>query len=274
VLGEFYWKVTQGEQVLAADYICPPQMLSREIAKAGSSSEISWSLGTYVPVSEVERAFDLKNPLPRPTLGTVAPNQPFLYKRVYPYWLVLSAAALLIGMLMAVGGAGTQVFHATHQVPTPKSDEQPEIFFSEPFELRARHNVAITANANLNNNWLDVEGDLINSETDQIQPFSLPLEYYSGSDSDGPWTEGSRESTTYVSALPAGKYTMRLEFQAQKGSVPLQVSVKVHQGVARQPYLWLTLGLLAIIPIGVLIYHFVFERRRWQDSEYSPFHSG
>jgi hypothetical protein len=274
ILGEFYWKVTQGEQVLAADFIHPPQMLSREIAKAGHSSEVSWSLGTYWPVRDVERAFDLKEHLPRPALTSVAPNQPFLYKQVYSSWVILTGVALLIGLFFMARGAGRQVFSNSYHLQQTKMDEQAQVFFSEPFELRPRENVAITASASLNNNWLDIEGDLINDETNQVQPFSLPLEYYSGSDSDGPWTEGSREGSVHVSALPAGKYTLRLEFQTQKGSVPLQVNVRVQQAVARAPYFLLTLGALAAIPLCVAIYHFIFERRRWEDSEYSPFHSG
>lgn len=274
ILGEFYWKVKQGEEAFTADYIAPPQMLSREKATTGQGSEINWSLGTYLPTEEVERAFTLKKPLPRPNLGSVAPNQPFLYKRVYLYWIALSGLALMLGLILAGSGAGTDVFHAAYQISTPKDADQPEIFFTQPIELRARHNIAITAESNLNNNWLDIEGDLINEETNEVQPFSLPMEYYSGSDSDGPWTEGSQEATAYVSALPAGKYTLRLECQTQKGSPPLQLRVKMRQGVARLSYLWLTLGLLAIIPVAVLIYHFVFEKRRWEDSDYSPFHSG
>src|SRR5262249_48158186 len=57
VLGECYWKVAIGETVGSADYIHPPDMLSREITASGAAhpdfalgaavagGEINWSLG-------------------------------------------------------------------------------------------------------------------------------------------------------------------------------------------------------------------------------------
>src|SRR5262249_39611030 len=84
VLGEFYWKVHVEELVQSRDYVRPPQMLSREktlhVGEQVGAEEISWSLGTYLPRGEVQKAFGLKDPLPVPS--TIAPNQPFPYKRV------------------------------------------------------------------------------------------------------------------------------------------------------------------------------------------------
>ena len=92
VQGEFYWKVSAGEKVKSTDYIRPPQMLSREITEQGDEGEVNWSLGTYLPVAEVEKGFGLKA-LPHPASLNVAPNQPFPHKKVYLYWLLLTAGA-------------------------------------------------------------------------------------------------------------------------------------------------------------------------------------
>src|SRR5262249_18915522 len=77
--GEFYWKVEVGEMVRASDFVNPPEMLSREVTRAEGDDEeqgeINWSLGTYLPVTDVERAFGLRG-FPRPPLTNVAPNQP------------------------------------------------------------------------------------------------------------------------------------------------------------------------------------------------------
>src|ERR1044072_273026 len=63
VLGEFYWKVETGEQVRGVDYVKPPYMLSKEVStvyvtdagkKKRTTGEINWSLGTYVPVHQIE----------------------------------------------------------------------------------------------------------------------------------------------------------------------------------------------------------------------------
>ena len=70
VLGEFYWKVEAGEKVRGVDYVHPPEMLSKEVSFVPVSQpiskrrirkrnllpgEINWSLGTYMPVAEVEK---------------------------------------------------------------------------------------------------------------------------------------------------------------------------------------------------------------------------
>ncbi|MBT1582375.1 DUF4178 domain-containing protein, partial [Klebsiella pneumoniae] len=70
VTGEFYWRVEQGERVRAVDFISPPEMLSME----QTSDEINWSIGRYIPVKEIEKAFGVTD-LPKP--WGIAPNQPF-----------------------------------------------------------------------------------------------------------------------------------------------------------------------------------------------------
>ena len=34
--------------------------------------------------------------------------------------------------------------------------------------------------------------DLINDQSQEVESVNIPIEYYSGSDSDGAWTEGSQ----------------------------------------------------------------------------------
>jgi hypothetical protein len=109
VLGEFYWKVAVGEVVLAEDYICPPKMISLELTPenpeaAGTTNSAGWmkckysemtaSLGTYVPHEVIETGFGVQN-LPRP--ATVAPNQPAPdNQQVYWLWPLFVAACLLL----------------------------------------------------------------------------------------------------------------------------------------------------------------------------------
>jgi hypothetical protein len=320
--GEFYWKVSVGEQVRAADFIAPPRMLSREISGqhgaarrqgAGGgelhAEEINWSLGTYLPLREVRRKFNVTLPKPH----TVAPNQPFPNKGIYRYWLVLMFLGLLVGVVVLVTGSRRTVFTQSYTLqaqpaaaaspsPTPNLATGPEaervraaleqvrqaqervrqqqaataagegmqVIFTDQFELDARQNVRLSGSANVSNNWLYVAGDLINEETGLVQQFELPIEYYFGVDGGESWSEGGTQDSAYLSSLPAGRYTMRLEAQWENWNqpVPPQLTVKVEQGVPRFLNLLLLLLALSVIPIFVAIRHATFEGRRWKDSEF------
>jgi len=267
VLGECYWKVQQGETVFTADYIAPPEILSRE-ATAGAdkgSGEVNWSLGVYLTPGEVEKAFALKRPLPRPT--SVAPNQPFPYKSVYVYfgWLLLALG--LLGLWSVVRPSLTVYEHELALEPLPAGSKS-QVFFSDKFDLKGWRNLRVTAACpTLTNSWLFVEGDLVEDANGHMQPFGIPLSYHAGVDEGESWQEGSREDSAYLSAQPAGKYSLRLEVERDKGQNPERLRIKVEQGAAR---LWdwlLALILLSVLPLGVGLYHLVFDIQRWKDSQ-------
>jgi hypothetical protein len=291
VLGEFYWKVAVGEKVTVSDFVRPPEALSREITIVGKGSgEVSWSRATYLPVHEVEQAFGLKNPLPRPS--TVGPNEPFPYKGIYPYWAVFLALAILLGITIFGMGHGRKVFEETYTVPALASngDEGHECF-GGPFELRDRENVEIMAAVPATNFSLEIDGDLIDEETGVVQAFTLPVEYYAGVEDGEAWSEGSHESYAYVSALPAGKCWLRMEVHggteppsgtgvvqpemapppspqaaSQTKAAPLSLHVRVRQDVRRLRYWLLAMLGVSVVPFCIALYHASFESRRWRDS--------
>jgi uncharacterized Zn finger protein (UPF0148 family) len=125
VEGEFYWKVTAGEQARATDYVAPPLMLSKEvpIASGGkrgaiSAEEINWSLGAYTPVKEIERKFNVNRASP----STVAPNQPWPNKKIYGYWAALMVVAVGVGLFTLATAPRKTVFtqvYTLQATPTP-----------------------------------------------------------------------------------------------------------------------------------------------------------
>ncbi len=284
VQGEFYWKVTAGERVTAADYIHPPLMLSREISlidrgqaksarkkfASAQSGEINWSLGSYLKPSEVEKTFGITG-LPRPT--KVAPNQPFPHKAIYKYWLLLCAIAFVLGIGIIATGAHRQVFEQNYALEPMTNADTPQVMFSDPFDLKGGQNIKVMARAPVDNTWLYVEGDFVNEETGLVQSFAVPVEYYHGVDDGESWSEGSQKPEEHISALPEGKYTLRLEVSWERWQQPASLSVRIEQGVPRLLHLFLTLLALSIIPLLVAIRHLSFEKRRWEDSDYSPFSS-
>ncbi|KAF0201625.1 MAG: hypothetical protein FD167_5695, partial [bacterium] len=119
------------------------------------------------------------------------------------------------------------------------------------------------------NSWLYFEGDIIDEATGLVQNFAMPIEYYHGVDGGESWSEGSTESTMFISSMPSGKYTLRLEAQWSKWQEDAGLSIEIYQGVARSWYPLLVLLLLPIIPVYVAIKKGRFESRRWADSPFN-----
>jgi Domain of unknown function (DUF4178) len=279
VLGEFYWKVETGEKVQAVDYVAPPYALSKEVTviqrtdsktegkKNRVMGEINWSVGTYVTPKQIEKSFGVTG-LKRPS--GVAPNQPYQYKWIYKYWLVLMAVALLISFLTFItSGSTKQVFAQTVNFqPLPNADGT-QVFFSEPFEMAGRRNIRITGQSPVQNTWVYLEGDLINDETGLVQSFPIDISYYQGVEDGESWTEGNQNDSATTSSMPGGRYVLRLEGQWEKWQEPATVSVSVEQNVSSGFNAILLLIGLSIVPVIMIIYHINFERRRWSESMFS-----
>lgn len=268
VKGEFYWRVEQGERVRATDYVAPPVMLSKE----ASSDEINWSAGTYMTNDEIEKAFGVSG-LPRP--WGVGPNQPFT-GRFYYTWGALPLLALFVVavFMLPLVGLSRAALNQEVILPPLANATTAQTIFSQPFDVKPNSNVRITAAANVNNSWADLDIDLINEQSQEVESVDIPIEYYTGSDSDGAWSEGGRSSDATLSSLPAGKYTLRVEGTWQNWQVQMPVSIKVEQNVTRGVNFFLALLLLAIVPILGLIRKFSFESSRWKDSMFGTSSTG
>lgn len=260
VQGEFYWRVEQGETVRATDYVSAPMMLSSEV----SSNEINWSAGAYMTNAEVEKAFGVTD-LPKP--WSVAPNQPFKGSFYYTWGALPLLLLIVIAIFMIPLSGITRVVHSQEVILPPLTNATtPQVIFSLPFDIKANRNVRITANAEVSNSWADINVDLINEQSQELESVNIPIEYYTGSDSDGAWSEGGRIQDATTSSLPAGKYTLRVEGTWEKWQQSMPVTVKVEQGVNRGVNFICALLLLILIPVIGLIRKIFFESRRWSES--------
>ncbi|HMS38894.1 MAG TPA: DUF4178 domain-containing protein [Pyrinomonadaceae bacterium] len=262
VQGEFYWRVEQGETVRAIDFVNAPLMLSQEI----TNNEMNWSAGVYMTNAEIEKAFNITD-LPKP--WSVAPNQPFTGGFYIKYGFAMLALLFIVAIFMLPFSSSSTVLNETVTLQPTTSVTTPQTVFSKQFELKGMRNVRITANAPVSNAYAGLDIDLINEQSQEVESVNVPIEYYSGSDSDGAWTEGSTTQDATLSALPAGKYTLKVAGTWQKFNEPLNVSVKVEQNVSRGVNFCCAFVLLALLPIFGLIRKFTFESRKWSESMFS-----
>jgi hypothetical protein len=276
VVGEFYWKVAVGETVETADYVRPPEGFAKEVTKSGAR-EVNYSHARYLAVEEVERAFGVEG-LPRP--ATVGPMQPYTGANVGPIYALALVALIVIAIVIGVRLPGRQVTSQTFELQPPAewtstSTDPSRVWFLEPFELSGKHNVAVSARANVDNAWVYVAADLVDEGSGIAESFELPIEYYHGVDGGEKWSEGDRERDLHLSAPPKGRYSMRIEAQwaaklASEANPP-SLHVVVREGVFRWSHFWLAFFALSIVPLLMLLNRWRFEVNRWKDSDYSPY---
>jgi hypothetical protein len=266
VKGEFYWRVEVGETALMTDYVNAPFMLSKEASGSKNSSEVNWSLGTYLTRKEVEKAFDVKN---LPIANNIAPNQLFPHKDLLSYSLAPLILLFIVSIFMIPFNGSRKVGDYQFTLPPMANAQAEQIVFSQPFELNANRNVKITATAPTQNSWTSIDVDLVNEQNNAVESVPLDIEFYTGSDSDGPWSEGGIENSAVLSSVPAGRYSMRVAGSWGNWQQPQPVRIVIEQNASRGVNFFCALLLLSIVPLFTFIWYLTFESRRWGESMFS-----
>jgi hypothetical protein len=181
------------------------------------------------------------------------------------------ALVLVLIQFWAVGSG--QVRPVAHEdFVYQRTDRTPEKLSGHFDVAGAAGNVAVTIQApTLQNNWLDVEIELVNDTTGISFPVQKTIEYYSGVDSDGGWSEGSHEGRVIVPAVPAGSYHLAIEATVGPGPSTLPYRIAVQRGVPVWSNFWIALGLVLVVPLLMRWRQYAFELTRWSESDYSPY---
>ena len=263
VVGEFYWRVTVGEKVDATDYMAPPWMLSCE----KSSGEITWTALEYVEPAEIEAAFHITSP-ERQWLAANQPNPAVVkWRAIKPITLAALVAAVVVQI-------GTAIHARNRTMPVGMYDlahAQGEGQAYGPFTFEAPGSVnELTATAPLNNSWVELQCSLVNVTTGESFDFTNELSYYNGVDSDGGWTEGSRENVAELTSVPAGTYRLIVagagsDQTGQPVSVPVSLSLR-HDVVPWRNF-WLAVTAILLYPGDLLYRKYAIEKERWSEAD-------
>lgn len=263
-LGEFNWKVAVGEQARARDFVAPPYLLSNEV----TGKDSVWSQGRYVEASEVWKAFQLEGS-PQMLSWKVAPAQPNPWQEsldsIKRAFIVSACLAAMFGMVKRIQAADKEVLRtsfAYNRSEPEKSKVSPEFVLEGPTS-----NVEIVTATTLSNHWAYITMALINSDTDEALDFGREVSYFSGSDSDGPWTEGSPNDRAVVPNVPPGRYYLRVE--PEDGDVQdFTYNVFIKRDVPQLSPVLVAIALLELPFVFVFWRLYTFEVARWKDSDH------
>jgi len=266
VLGEFPWRIKRGDSVVCQDFVAPPFMLSSE-ATAG---EITWSRAEYMTGPQIWQAFKLPGS-PPPFYGIFA-NQPSSYGSTVAsswgtwVWLnVVLAALVFLFMFISPGHVVFSDHYAYSQgATTLKSDSA---FVTPAFKLDGRDsNVELSIHTDLDNNWAYFNFALINDKTGQAFDFGREVSYYH--DSDG--SDGDRNNSVIIPAVPSGEYYLRVEPEMSTGSPFMRYELELRRNVPNYGFFGLAFLLLLIPPAFTTYRRGSFEAARWRESDYAP----
>jgi hypothetical protein len=232
----------------------------------------------------MKRAFGVAPPRnPWPPL----PHQPSPYGPLLRTSAKIGLAAIAFLLLLSlVLGGQSRLLEQTLDVPM---DGRERTVTLGPVTLTRPHQiVAVEARApNIENEWVDLDYSLVDRKTQASYDAYGLAEHYSGRDSDGPWTEGSRGKTVKIAGVPAGTYDLVVDYtgtvwtgssysslpgDAGWGSTPSaqQVSLVVRSGMIF-PSNFLLIAFLMLLPLLLMLRnHIRFERARQGESDAPP----
>lgn len=269
VLGEFYWKVKTDSEVWMTDYVSPPYMLSNE----WDNRELIWSRSEYVDKDIIKEAFKIES-MAGPV--GVAPNQPSPHLKTWNSMRLLWVffVVLLIG-LNVVSMSRSLNYKAFGQMYSFNMNGKTNDTTTPVFELiKDKANVEISMDAEVDNSWFYISGEMVNDENGDTYYFERTCEYYHGVDGGESWSEGSRSQSILLSGVPAGKYY--INFDTESGDFRTyggqsNFTLQVRRDVPTSANFMWSWFWLCILPVISWLNMRHFEVSRWSESDYSPY---
>jgi hypothetical protein len=268
VLGEFPWRVRTGDVVRVDDFIAPPLMLSSE----STGDEITWSLGEYTAEATIFTAFGATDPV-LPGIGVFA-NQPNPHRgraRAALRTFLVLATLLVAAFAWRQATAARETLLQQRYTFTPTAGDTVEpAFVTGTFRLADAGNVEMRLHADVDNTWLGLDLALINLETGEARNVAREIEFYSGTDADGRWTEGDRDARLVLSPVPAGEYYLRVDPESEPTGRQIAYTIELRRDVP--PVLPYAVAFtLLLLP---LVWNWAaesgFETKRMAESDYAP----
>ena len=272
VVGEFYWRVTRGEQARLSDYIKPPHVVSEE----RTGQEVVYSSGTYLPGRAVWEAFGIEGKPPA-TQG-VGLTQPNPHALGFPLLCALVATVALFVLMGAVKArhASDHLVNGPIPVPVvPASGPSPDgrgATVTPPFEVRDGPTlIDVHLSTNAENQYIGVPAALIEQNTGEVIEFYVDAERYHGVSGGESWSEGSASNSVHVEKVPSGIYALRVDpFWTSfpqpgafgTGLSPPAATIRVESGATSVGCLILALVLLWLPALLLIFRHSAFEKKR------------
>ncbi|WP_428681530.1 DUF4178 domain-containing protein [Sphingopyxis sp.] len=235
VVGEFYWRVRAGDRVTASTYSSGNDMLSAE----WTNGEINWTQLVSLSEANIRASFGLQPAEPADGgwdddddgggggLGLLGGaysdftsargmRQDDLMK------MFLMGLATLFASLVVMIGFGISTQSVENSLNVAVDGEEQSLKIGTLTIGRSYQPVTIEArSSSFDNRWIDLDYMLVDQATQRAHTAYGVVERYSGSDGDGPWTEGGYSATVKFGSIPRGTYDVVVDAGAHAWPAPL-----------------------------------------------------
>jgi len=269
LVGEFPFNAKDTDLKIVKEFIAPPFMYLKKEYK----SEIVWYKGEHIAWKEVknslgEAAFKVE----KVGKGSIEPQKLGMNYVSFIIYACITVL-LMVGFTWYYESNNEPkiAFENTFFLDAQSNQSKP--LASEPFLLEgSTNNVALHfVNSDINQTWMEVEASLINEETDEEFILTRELYFYTGSDSEGPWTDNNRSGTEIISNIPAGRYHLQLTPYFSSEIKETRLGIQVIRGVPNRSNLYWLIAILALLCFLHYQRILYFEKKRWSNSNYSTY---
>lgn len=265
--GEFPYDIYNKKDVEAKEFISPPEIWIRE---KGNKEGITWFFGHHVRKADLKKTFPLEYELPyKKGIGAV---QPTGYINPVKLGIVAFCVMLLFIVMHGVSSFFNEnrvVFEGNLQFDSTNAASA----VTPPLELnKYSSNLKLILSAPVLNSWVEVGATLVNTTTGKEYSVEQGVEFYSGFSDGESWSEGSKSSEVYFTAIPTGTY--RLQLQASRdynASYLTDVNVKAVYSVESSRNLFASVIIIIIAAVGTFYVTQIFEKQRWYNSPFSVY---
>lgn len=248
----------------ALEYINPPYILSREII----NSSTSVYHGKHISKAQVKKAFNYKQLPYQHGTGIV---QPFYFNKYHTLIIFIASILLILATNMFINEDRTSPVVLNTELKF--SDYSSKEFVSPSFELKggsAPLNISLASE--VNNSWASAGVSLVNESTSEERFAEKDVEFYHGYTEGESWSEGSQNTDFNICGVGPGKYHLVITPSHQDtDSGNLSIGVRAMWSSASNWNFGVCILILGVLIVGVYVWSYFFEKKRWEDSEYSVY---
>lgn len=264
VEGEFDWRPEVGAKSTSVSMLGAAAMLS--FSKSATEEEVMRT--HYLPAAKTYASFGVVDP-PKPTSFNVL--KPYVPGRYQWFFALSSMAFAVVAFVMSFAIVDVSDYR-TSQNSTFHISELPQEI---PFEISDQDRLArIQIGADVNNSWAHLGIYVTDPEDEPVFEAGRTVEFYSGRDKDGAWTEGRKTSVLQFIPRQTGTYRVEINLEEAetwgRSGAPLgNVSLHLRQGVPNGRWLQAIGLVFAIFGAYHLARPTIYQQRRMRQGDWS-----